>query len=393
MGTGKTAVALHQAISSPIPTLILVNTRILSTWLDEIKRYNLYDNSVAKSQVLFVHSAINAVHTNYAKTNQSLTHKIIVTTQYYQQIVTSRIRTKYNLIIDEAHLFKYYWGLRSNQNIIEHLLISASPISDTYLKYPTYPVICKNFNLNKELVWDRVNVDKLGGKYAVLNFQYLSTKDYFLKQESLTKLVTKLSTKQYERIVIFSSATLEIIRNMVKRMKNKVADYYLLAFSNKAKTHMDIFRSKRCVVLCNYLTAIEGVNFSEADCAILYDFNNNSPEKARQSIGRIKRKNNTNLNIDIFFVINKNYDVEYIKSRLNQIYAMNHRIASMYKKSESSIRTILQNLKETGYDPKQLTDTEMLILFSNGEYRFDDYEFKKEIKMDLKELISLSYFH
>ncbi len=395
MGTGKTAISLYMALQSKNPTFILVNTRILSAWLDEVKKFGIYDRDPKKSKVLFIHSSINNLHVNYSKNNK-LDHKIIITTKYYYDNGLRNYLINgnaiINIIIDEAHLHNTYFisGLIYRHStplpIKEILLVSASPIhlgkfcgNGDIVKYD---VKCKSFNLNTKLIENRININNIGGKYAKLTIFDKFVENPSLSVNGIERMICQFEVegKIYDRIVIFSHCKLETLRAFARDLNKKIEDYYVFTFSNKAVTHMDIFRKKRCITLCNYLTAIEGVNFSEADCAIYYDIDYNSPEKARQGLGRIRRKNNTLNNIDIYFVMYTANDIRYIQGRLNKIYALNKKILLLDKKSQSTMNNIIKYLTDRQYKIANLTDMEILLLFSKGNYEFDNVDINIEMK-------------
>lgn len=393
MGTGKTAAALYCALNSPYNTLIVITSRVLSTWLDEIKKFGIYNTDIKKSKVLFVHYAINSDHVRHARlkdtNNQKINHKIVITTEHYTPLI-QKIYEKHDIIVDEAHLYKHsiYMRLTLNKEFRgELLLLSASPIKiGKILDEKVYPIICKNITIKKDLIKDRVDVDDITGKYAKISYHY----EIIGEEEFGWSYIEKFYHKGYRKIVIFSNYSGKDLIRFANIFSKNASGYYCFAFSNKAKTYMEKFRKRDCIVLCNYMTAIEGVNFSEADCCILHNFHHNSPEKARQCIGRLRRKNNINNNIDIFFVANDKLDdsIKYIKMRLNQIYAFNFNIKEMVKKSERAIGMICKILQENKYNIKKITDIEILLLFSNGKYEFENINFT----IDGKLLLTLIYY-
>jgi superfamily II DNA or RNA helicase len=412
MGTGKTATTLYMALMSNKHTLIVIPPKTLGTWLGETKKFNLYDTNPEKSNVLFYHASTNKRH--HQQVEKSLnsgtetSQKIIIITfakfYKYTNQYQKNINKEYNIIVDEAHLMVHYplFGYYANTNKYrELLLVSASPITRINKINSQYIELkCPRIHINKDIIGNRINVDNVGGKYAKLSYKYLwSDIEYFQEgtyygnynyikdYPNFSKLLDLPNIRNYKKIILFSSTPIQRIRQFVKKYKNNLEDYYLIAFNNQAKTHLDTFRKKeKCIVLCNYLNSIEGVNFSEADCAIYLDFNYNTPEKSKQALGRVERKNNLHSNIDIYFV-NRNLSLSYIRCRLNQIYAFNTQIKGMDKKREQTMTKIRSILKEKKYKLTDLTDDEMLLLFSTGSYDFNNLD----IKMDMKDLLPLTY--
>jgi superfamily II DNA or RNA helicase len=408
MGTGKTAVGLYMALKSERKTLIIINPRTLSTWLGELKKMNLYGAEPLSTDVLFYHSTTNKKHyqyiTNHLSEQKMIKHNTIITTfANYSKIgyrIGNILGDKMNIVVDEAHLLKgnLWLGGYTNYEVIELILISASPIPYNHYKYRNdrynnlFNIKCQKMNINKDIINNRMNVDTIGGRYAKLTYQYfwLDSPMSELTMQKISKIFEYPKMREYNKIVLFSSTRIELLRSLAKRYKNSFEDYYVLAFNNSAKTHMDIFRKKeKCIVLCNYLNATEGVNFSEADCGLYLDFHYNTMEKAKQALGRIKRKNNIATDIDVYFVCLRDpyYSVYYIKTRLNHIFVVNEKIKLMEKKREYTMSQIITSLYRKKYKLTDLTDDEILLLFSNGSYDFSNLD----IKIDIKDLLPLSY--
>lgn len=406
MGTGKTAVGLYLALKSKRQTLIIVTPKTLSTWFNEIKKFGIYHKNVDESVVLFIHSTINQEHAKYGK-NNIINHKIIITSSSVRTLINKNIKNEYNIIIDEAHLFTRL-NMLYDKNLKEIILMSASPVNHTHQinlilcensnggNTGCYGVTSKNFHINEELIKNRINTSNIGGQYADLIFKYISIKNNndnskyedcdTLNDVIYNNILNKLN-KNYEKIVIFMDLKIEILRSYVTSINKIMGEYYIYVFSNTAKTHMNIFDKKKCIILCNYLTAIEGVSFSKGECLILYHFHRNTTEKARQCVGRIRRKNNNNSTIDVFFIINDEDKDYYIKTRLNQIFSLNSNIKWMDRKTNDKINEIIINLNKKNYDLKKLTDTEIIMMFSNGKYNFNI----NEINMKMQDFLINCY--
>lgn len=419
LGTGKTAVSLYFAIKSPLQTLILVTTRILTTWLEELKKFNLFDPDPIKSKVLFIHGEVCQKHRKFALKQNKFTNKLIITTTntFYTSLkvpsfnsysIFGKMDKNINLMIDEAHLFHDY-GIKNlpdknfNINICERFYISASPLKNICdrtkkKKIETYEVRCRNFNLDTKAIMDRVTIgNKIGGKYAKINFKEID--EYKYKNTSTSARILLIVSKllndiNYKKIVVFSNLSkyyLDIISTNITKNKTDFNYYKSISFNNKAITHLEKFRKEdKIILLCNYKTSTEGINFSEADCAIYFEFEQNSPEKARQAVGRIKRKNNTNPDIDVYFSLNKKDNVIKMRNRLNQIYAKNFNFRNIEKKKNITMHLLIEDLKSNNYDLDKLTETEIIFLFGYNTHMdknyscFDNLDLKNDIKIDMK---------
>lgn len=352
VGTGKTAVALYFALR--YNACIVVNTRILTTWFDEVNKWNLYHKDPQKSKVIFAHLKVNSSHMKYYKNMDKLTDKIVIVT------IQSLKHIAQNYIVDEAHLIKKC-QLNFTRNANKILLFSASDIYNPYGKI--HKIEYKPFMLTEHL-------HNIGGKYAKIEYKYLKS--------NLTKIQRDLTffIQKYNKIVVFCDVDIKELRRFIKTITIK--DTIIIVFSNSAKTYLNKFREHNCVFFCTYRTAIEGVNFSEAECMLCYNLHTNSCEKTKHCFGRVKRLNNVKNYIPVYIAIEPEIlPIQYILSRLNKIYVEKNLIF-LNKKPQSIMNYIISELGKEKL--RKLNDQEMLALFSQGSYNFEN--FKTDIPMD-----------
>jgi len=213
----------------------------------------------------------------------------------------------------------------------------------------------------------------IGGQYATMHHRYFESK-------GMEKDLQILS-KRYKKIVVLTSHNMDDLNKLVKNLT--IPDLNLIFFKNTSTTLLKRFREKDCIVFCTYKTAAEGINFSEAQCMVCYDFGSNSIEKSKQSLGRVKRMNNKEEDIDIYFATTKD-TVAYVLTKLNVFYAIG-KTGYFSKKKREAIEYIIQEL---GIETiKKLSMQEMLLLFSCGNHEFKD--FKTSLPLDL--FMTLTY--
>lgn len=133
--------------------------------------------------------------------------------------------------------------------------------------------------------------------------------------------------------------------------------------------------------MCVINTSTEGTNFEMADSLYVEGFNALSTVRARQTLGRVRRPNNPNKNIKVFFEpISAANPIQLIKSRLNQYYALNHDCKNFEKKPEEIMRNIVAKLTaDEQIDYTGLNDKELIMLFTyqhKDAFEFDESDFR-----------------
>ena len=394
MGCGKTAVMIMTALESKGRSAFLINTRVYTSWIQEFKNFGMkLVQDPEKSDLL-------VVHTKYPKHRKYFLErmyqqdgikgkKIVVTTFYYlrkysvcfrawtsggwvtrnSNVVYPRSHRNYGcLIMDEAHLFKKP-DLRIFHPFdrIRYYLFSASPIN--------LPV---GWVSRRDIFRYTVKSDSRG--YPKLSFKRLELQFPLLTTCYILSMVATIKKKNfaYKNIVIFTAIGTKQLRKYASDMQPELPKWKIYTFSNTAPTILERWKkAEKGILLCNYQTSAEGTNFSEADCIFLYNFQVISLEKARQSLGRVRRKNNVHSKVRAYFFEEKRNDVEWIRGRLNQQYAIYLKKGLFYKKSKNTTLNIIRVLMKDGYFIRKLSDEDLLAIFSYGhttkpDIRLDD---------------------
>lgn len=371
VGSGKTAVALYLAYTSSVPTTILINPKTANTWLDEVSKLGLYNKTnLNKTKVYFAHSTINNTHLKHINNIKSNDKHIIIGT--YTTLKKYDVFNKRLLIIDEAHIIH---NLSVQNKVAKIIAFSASKINEMELMTGTTSIkVQKTFQkINRDeiahIIGDPAMFTKLltnkyiynkTGKYATLNVK-VSRSDF--TEETIEKFCN-----DYNKIVVFCFDKQKNLRNLVKNF-NIDNNHKLYIFNNTAKTHVRLFKeTEKVVVFCTYGTSTEGLSFNEAELLLLFDFEDVSFTKAVQTVGRVKRLNNTNNEIDIKVCVDPNKKFEYICAKLNKIYVSLPKEYNIEKKPVSSIERIINTLEKNGKDITKLTDHDMIHFFTTGDF-------------------------
>jgi superfamily II DNA or RNA helicase len=381
MGSGKTAIMLTLALQTK--SIILINTRIYTSWIKELKNFGLKTSqkSIEESDVLLVHTKFPNHRGHFLRNGASfrpnldhlddIKQKIVITTRHYLRSYPNYFKKwigseENKIIMDEAHLvkgrdFKIFSMAR---NIYTRVFFFSATNLD-FIKS------------SKETTF-RGRIEVIAKEdYPKIRY---SRKQLTLTDDSLSELLNSKNLQPYKHIVIFSVSKLQNLRTWIKSIEKKTGRS-VIVFSNTAPTTLTRWEKKEnAVLMCSYSTASEGTNFSHTDCAIFFDFGKISLDKARQSMGRIRRKNNVHRKIRVYFCEERETrgDIYNIKGRMNSYYALNLDLPHFYKKSEDSIRRIYNQLSKDGYDPKKLTHEEIRLIFGCGMQ--SNYIEFKEIK-------------
>lgn len=366
MGTGKTTMMILLALLSDSPSIFVINTRIYTSWIQEFKNFGLsLHQDPDKSDVLIVHVKYpkhrDFVYRNYNSKPIPREHKLILTTTYYicnGYNLESCVDANSQIIVDEAHLTKY-----SHMRSFEYLsrgnmklyLFSASPMNsligmrDTELLRPANVFM----GTIKETSTD--SFPKLRHSRMRLSLGYENIKD-FLNRKRMVK---------YKHIVICTHAKLSYLRDWKTDLK-KSTGREIIVFSNTAPTSLKRWeKSDNAVILCNYLTSSEGTNFLRTDCAIYFNFGHVSMEKARQTIGRVRRASSEHSTIRVYFCDEafNEPNSTFIKSRINQQYAVKLGNNKFGRKTDADITRICSYMEKDKIDLDKLTLEEIRIIF------------------------------
>lgn len=380
MGSGKTAIMLNLALQTQGRTLIIINTRIYTSWIAELKNFGFKLHQNPEKSDIFV------VHTKYPKHRDLVLYgktekipkriKLIVTTFHY--ILKSKKLSQWvsmtpgaltgKVIVDEAHLINYkqFYNLYMIFNV-RYYWFSASPLEFS-------PIILSE--IGKPFYYKAKNT--VGG-YPKLHITRKSASGNFSR---LVKAVIK-GTK-YTHIVVFSSWTTSKLRSEAFYLKDRLEDYKVLVFNNTAPTILERWkRAEKSVLLCNYFTASEGVNFSQTDCAIFFGFDRIGLEKARQSFGRIRRKNSVHKDIQVYFMESQD-PVTYVRSMINHEYAINLKMKDFKKKTRDKMALILALIPK---DAHELSGEDVLRIFTYDHAEKPDIKVEK-LTLPLEDILT-----
>lgn len=367
IGTGKTAMMLWAAMNSPKRTTIIVPPKTAPTWLTEIQKWNLFHNNPKKSTVLFCVS--NIVPTHQSSTNS--TNKIIIQSS---RTIPQTLSTE-NVIVDEAHIFPLH---KLPSNAKEIMLFSASKINITRWSFMNRYI---NQIRNEKLI----QIDDWIGKPHIISFSGIScnlsfsTKcsaftgkypdiiPHYFKTKVFQEEIYQFA-KCYKRFVVFLNDKVSDIRVMVSRFD--FDKHYVKVYSRCAKNTFD---KKHLIIFCSYATAAEGVNFAEAEAIIFYGFNANSLEKAKQSLGRVRRLSTKNKEVHAWYALTipeNSKSKQYIPfvdnavmTKLNSFYAMSY-VPLFGVKGISARHGIIQELQKLKIVPYKLSQEELMLLFT-----------------------------
>lgn len=383
MGSGKTAIMLTSALQTK--TVILINTRIYTSWIKELENFGLKTSqkSIEESDVLLVHTKFPNHRGHFLRDVASfrqpkldylddIKQKVVITTRHYLRSYPNYFRKwigkeENKIIMDEAHLVKArdFKRFSMARNIYTRFFFFSATSLD-FIRSPVETTFRGKIGVMSKEDYPKIRYTR---------------KDLSLTDNSLSSFLKSKELQPYNHIVVFSVSKLQNLRAWKKTIEEKTGRTFIV-FSNTAPTTLTRWeKNENAVLMCSYSTASEGTNFTHTDCAIFFDFGKISLDKARQSIGRIRRKNNIHRKIKVYFCEENdvyNYRVLNIRGRLNSYYALNLSLPLFYKKSEDSIGKLYTQLCEDGYDPKKLTHEEIRLIFGYGMQ--SNYIEFKEIK-------------
>lgn len=404
MGSGKTAVMLYLAIKwitthttdyhlkkasakagkslDPLAwcvgdrVLLLINTRIYTTWIKELRQFGLrLHQKYNQSDVLVLHTKYPEHRRMFEEakwTDPKDCPRLILTTTHYLMSGYHRYRWGWNhwfdmdcsqvhLIVDEAHLLTtQHW-----ENIPTHMFNTVTMFSASYMD---------SLPQGSRLI--QIQPKRKG--YPKLQVDWVSwwSMDFLTELE---KLVHNPPPKPYRRIVIFSDESMKMLRHYVKQSAWKKPHHQdwkkPIVFSNTAPTTLDRWRRSEepSILLCTYNTASEGTNFSECDMAWFFGFHRNALERSRQILGRIRRKDSHHDTIKVRFFEPAD-PVHLIRGRLNQLYACNLQMRPFSRKSYHTCEGILRQLQDLNYTVQFLSEEDLKILFSYDQVEPIDWD-------------------
>ena len=300
MGCGKTAIMLMLALERPGRTILVINTRIYTSWIQEIKNFGLrLEQDPMMSDLLMIHTKYPKHRDSLLKNWESdpIDKKIVVTTTHFLSryphynrlrgwVAGSTFQKNHPhwmnyghleiadptapqgaIIMDEAHLIKQpQMSFMNKVPTARSFLFSASPINITGIP----PA-----DLFKYTIFSRSTKG-----YPKLGFTRIQERKSL--KDSLSEMVNRKKFN-YTHVVVFSNFAAKTLRQIglalgggpkKKGTKKKdlpdkpppIGSHKILTFSNTAPTILERWRkAKKGILLCNYQTSSEGTNFSEAD--------------------------------------------------------------------------------------------------------------------------------
>lgn len=417
MGSGKTAIMLmiaNHIVTNGDNAIILINNKVMSTWLMEMEKFKLRFNrtNVNESDIIILHSSCEP-HLKYVKTEKYIKElkkilkkekKIFITTPHYLQTYNKLgyIRTHvhknygmyepiqcggfghiydqgFSIIVDEAHTIKNDAYTKKNC-LHKKILISASPINSKDSARSTTHIDVSNVK-DEEILYPNIECEYEFYDEQLNRCVYLGTSNN--NCAIVYKILEKY--KSYDNIVLFFENQ-TIIDDIIKKIKHipefdSLKRKYIKFVNSTSKSIKEFNENKNSVMFCSYLTSCEGTNFDKSSCAIFFNYNSLGLEKARQCIGRIRRRNNYNKSVKLVFAIYnpsndnnvRNFDneVEIIRSRLNTIYATDLEYPFFEKKTKHFMVNILKYLDKHNICKNQfdLTEADIITLFTTSWLR------------------------
>ncbi len=408
MSSGKTATALMWAIKRPTneKIIIVVSPRVITTWLDEFVKFGLIlTKDPSESHVLFHYTT----HPEHKKaTVPGFTQRFVLTTQYYIQSNRSKLfeskafeKESVSFIFDEAHLLKGHYMYQIHRlvdplynsfggvaEIKKILMISATPF---YAPQPTLATPNFNFKNIKRIVIEDVPIADTADdkRYPKI----VPTISWWQGDEDILFGILLNICQRRNRVVVFFDFRKEKVNKLSKALVKHIHTHQIFLFMNNSSSRQSqIRKAKKSIIFCNYRTGSEGVNFDFCDGAVFFQFENISPEKARQTVGRVRRRNNRHQEVEAIFVFDT-HPTEYVRMKLNQMYACDLKIPRVVKKKIDCMEKIIGELTKEGVDVYQLKDHELMILFGFFDKRisFKGLEFSPKLSpLTLLELSMLA---
>lgn len=381
MSAGKTSLMLLLALK--YRSLVVINTNVYTTWIADIKKLGLtLHKDPEKSDVLIVHTKY-PLHRNYFLQHQEMpSHNLVLTTYHFPRSCPVAFRfwlginAKTQIFVDEAHLLNessvYQLSLLSN-GLTRFFLFSAtkmSHISDVFTDV------------------FKLKIKPIHQGYPKIRYTRCEIQDE-LSAKDIIQFLNQKSIEKYKHLVIFTSTALKNMRSWTKKIEEKTGRPTIV-FNNTAITILERWKKKEsAVLLCNYYTASEGVNFSIVDCAAFFHFHVMSISKARQSFGRVRRKNNPHSKIKVYFYESQD-PILKLKGRLNQCYALYLDLPPFIRKSNYSVKQLLKQLSKDGYNPWKLTFEDLRVVFTY--YETDPQIQYDRLSLPLNQLLRYSLF-
>lgn len=306
--------------------------------------------------------------------------KIKYNPEDHNKIVEERVKDSKNLGGKYALLNSHFERIKiPDQNILENDNSNSNSEVDSRLEI---------YNDEPKL-FDYV-ASNICNKNSRLSYKF--TELYFILKTHVYNYIKNNQDKKLNKIVVFTDAAIRYITYANAALKTleegEFKGYKIFIFGNKCVTHIPKFKNtEKVIVICSYLTSIEGVNFSEADLGIFHNFCSNDLEKSRQCLGRFRRKNNTNDEINLLFYYESS--INYILLRINEIFAKHSDNLEIKKKPREAIHYVL-NILNKKHDITKLSNDELIFLFTRGKHKFSAEDILK-FTIPVEELLRIVY--
>jgi len=340
MSAGKTAIMLMLAldiIERGGRVLIVIPSKVFSTWFKEMDKFRInIDKNPNKSEILIVHTK----YPKHRDHKNKMLFRFILTTKYY--INGLDIDTGlYILINDECHS-----GVTLHLvNYKKSMLFSAS-----YEKNSKYT---NRYN---------VNVISIKEQCTPGRDRYPNVALCKMRGESVNECISLMNSQK----IVWMTDTKQTLltKKFARIMESYSPEVKFFVFKTTTFSGLKDFNmyKKKCVLICSINSATEGTNFDKADTLIVQNFDILSLVRARQLVGRVRRKNNLNDTINMYtYASNIKSTSNIVRCRLNLIYSLNLTMEIFDKKPMQTINKILDSIN---IHVDKMTDEEILVLFT-----------------------------
>jgi hypothetical protein len=448
-GSGKTAVQLMLALDKAERgeiCIIVIPPKTMNTWVDEARKFGVYNINPALSKVLIYHTQFKKHQQYITETTFGNRGCVLVTTPYYMKSHNicdipdvSVIMPVYGGDLYHLALLKSYnitltlstisRNLSDPLKLIKHLTSSLeesleiqkyiSIIFDESHLQANLISICSEghhgiyryrssiFNAYKGMYEHQLLDVKLYLFSASDNKQMMGIHRPITKtfeeviddRSSYARLnVSNVSNDEihralatYNKIIYFSDKKAEITTEIVKNhVKHIGKDVLVVKFESTKLSAFEKFKNCKgsSILCCNYKGCSEGLNFNMADCAILENISSMAIETTRQCFARISRRNNVHQEVRVLWD-DLGDDVNYVKCKINILHALGSWNITT-KKTSNAINEIVKILTLNKYDVRDLTELELCIIFTTSTKLNITQEHIDKFKIPMTLLLSLT---
>ncbi|MEM3063639.1 MAG: DEAD/DEAH box helicase family protein [Nitrososphaerota archaeon] len=332
MGSGKTCSMLLIATMINEASLFVIPCKAFTTWIIEIKKMDFYKltHNPEESNIIIYHNTYYK-HREYFDILYENKKYLLTNFYYFQEYLRNLNNSNSNALskwikskkpvvfLDEAHTMKTKINISNFKALVK---FSAS----LYEK-------------------NMIEIDSKFNKLPICEFIYLNF-DY----------INEIKNLNIKSGLIILPSQVELRKEHI-RLKNLGINSFI--FHNTSCKSLEKIKSDG-FLLSTYRTCSEGVNFNMIENVILLDLETASGTRANQVIGRVKRRNNPHKKIKIFCVLPSD-EILYIRTKIRVISLKLE--CDIFAKTAETIRYILDKFHEHNINYKNLTDTEIVLIF------------------------------